>query len=118
MNETLTFFTDMVTMILPFTFLLFAFFYDRGGFGLFNIGKPRIYPIGKGVWRTSPLGRMLMFQKFMLAALFGTITAVRILGEFPGSDWLRFGVYTGILVSAVFFLKTLMNVQNEKNKKN
>lgn len=102
--------TTLTTAFAPIPLMYFAFLYDRGSVGVFKWGERRRYAFGKGIWRESREGRIIMRQKFTLAALFILITVMRFFGEFPGSEWIRLVVYIACVYSFTSMASNLTKI--------
>lgn len=62
-------------------------------------------------WRSTPVGRSLMYVWVALAVVLSMIVATRYLGDYPGRTVLRVLIYTPLPVAFAQFIRVLLRVQ-------
>ena len=65
-------------------------------------------------WRSTPVGKsiMLLVGSLLLLVVFGLINA--LVGDYPGKEVLRFGIYTLVNIALWRQLIVLLKVQNKR----
>lgn len=85
-------------------FILFSWVIPLGLFVYFQVTTARVGTkrARRGLrWREiAPVMRILVAQKVALILVIAFIALVRFIGDFPGREWVAFGLYTLLVVLA------------------
>jgi hypothetical protein len=68
------------------------------------------------LWRSTPIGVTLMYQKIAMLTLILLVAASMFLGDYPGRDFIRVIVYVAVVSLFWRVLFTLRRIQKQSEK--